>query len=295
MKKRITINNYNIFNKRAGDKDLKIVLISDIHYSSLTDIDNLYQLKNNIGKLDPNYICVAGDIIDCLNFVSDKILMKKFYDWIHNLGNINDKTIPVLVSLGNHDMSFKKNKLNRDNSIYNEYFKNLKGSNTYILDNSYYEDEYVFITGFTQPKDSFHNIDSLKIEKDYYNKLNYKLLSPNNKKIKIALIHSPINLTNKHIAYKLRNYDLILSGHMHNGMIPSFIEKVLKGNSGIIEPNKKLFPKLARGIVKLDENRYLIISGGITKLGWTSGILHYGNVIYPMHIENITITNKKLD
>lgn len=291
MKKRIIINNYKLFNKTIDDIVLRIVLISDIHYSILTDMNDLYKLKNSIIKLNPNYICIAGDVIDCLNFVSDKKLINKFYEWLHNLGNINNNKIPVLISLGNHDMFFKNNKDNVSEEVFRDYLKMLQ-SNAYVLDNSYYEDKYVFISGFSQPKDSFHNKDSLKIEENYYNNINSKLLNPNNSKIKIALIHSPINLVNKQINYKLKNYDLILSGHMHNGMVPSFIDRVVKGNWGIIEPNKKFFPKFARGKIKLDEYRYLIISGGVCKLSYTSGVFHYGNIIYPMHIENITITNE---
>lgn len=291
MKKRIIVNSYKIYNRKIKANDIKIVHISDIHFSSITDFSHLKQLKDKIDVMKPNYICITGDIIDCLKFINDEERIEIFYKWIHNLGNREDKVIPVLISLGNHDMVYKPKEEKYNKSIYNKYLKKLSSTNTYILDDSYYEDDNVVITGFTQPPNTFHSKNSLKQEKKYFDNIKPILLKPSIEKINIALIHSPINIVNKYIVNKLKDYDIVLSGHMHNGMVMPFIDKIFKGNFGIIDPNKKWFPKIARGRVVLEKNKYLIISGGITKLSWCSGIFHYGNFIYPMHIENIIFTN----
>lgn len=290
MNKKVTIKNYNLYNKKVGNKDIKIVLISDIHTSNVTNIKDLYYLKDKINTLNPNYICIAGDIIDSISIISNTEVMNKFYDWLYSLGDINNKKIPVLISLGNHDI----NGINESNKEkYYNYLKKLSSSNTHLLNNSYYKDKYVFIVGFTQPTNTYCTNNSLDEEKKYFDNINSKLLNPSNNKLNIALIHNPINITNKYITNKLNNYDIILSGHMHNGLIPNFIDKIYKGNKGIIFPDKTLFPKIARNIVNLSNNRYLIISGGITKLSHTSGIFHHGNFLYPMEIDDIIVSNNK--
>ena len=290
MKRKIEVIDYEIYNEKILNNNIKIVHLSDIHFSSLTNINNLNNIKDTINKIKPNYICITGDNIDSPKFLENNKLMDKFYQWIHNLGIINHNKIPVLISIGNHDQPNTDNN-NEYKILYNNYLKKLSNSNVHILDSSYYEDKNVFISGFTYPKELISSGDLVGL-KEFYDNLSFKLLNASKKKINIALIHSPINLTNGYIKDKLKNYDLILSGHMHNGLIPPFIDKLLKNNYGLISPNKSFFPKVARGKIKLDKNRYLIISGGVTKLSLSSGIFHYANIIYPISIENIVITGR---
>ena len=44
---------------------------------------------------------------------------------------------------------------------------------------------------------------------------------------KVSLIHSPTRLTEKEVLEHLKEYDLLLSGHTHGGMVPKILEKVL--------------------------------------------------------------------
>ena len=87
---------------------------------------------------------------------------------------------------------------------------------------------------------------------------------------------------------KLSSYDLILSGHMHNGCIPPIIDELVKNNRGIIAPNKKIFPKNARGISIV--GNYAVVSSGITKLSRSAPlILRMFNFIFPMSIHELII------
>lgn len=82
---------------------------------------------------------------------------------------------------------------------------------------------------------------------------------------------------------------MILSGHMHNGLVFNFLDKLIKNNYGFISPNRKLFPNNARGIIKHKNNRFNIISGGIIKFQWCSRFFHYFDFIYPAEIDNVII------
>jgi len=111
------------------------------------------------------------------------------------------------------------------------------------------------------------------------------------------LIHSPIKLIDNNVLEKLHDYDLLLSGHTHNGMVPNILEKIIPDNYGIIAPNKKLFPRLARGkMEKYIKNHKItiIINGGVTKLSLKSSkLLNSLNWLYDISINKIIITKKR--
>ena len=111
-------------------------------------------------------------------------------------------------------------------------------------------------------------------------------------KYRVLLMHSPVCIKNNEIKNKLSKYDLILCGHMHNGVILPGLDELLKNNGGLIAPRKGLFPKYARGIIK-DKN-IVVISGGITKIARCVNIpFRWLNIFFPMSINYITITNDK--
>ena len=114
---------------------------------------------------------------------------------------------------------------------------------------------------------------------------------------KVSLIHSPIKIADKDVLTILKEYDLLLSGHTHSGMVPKFLDKVFKPNQGIIAPNKKLFPDVARGkiVTRLpNKDITLIINGAITKLSERSAkVFSKLNFVYNIDINKITLTSKK--
>ena len=111
------------------------------------------------------------------------------------------------------------------------------------------------------------------------------------------LLKNYIGLDYEYVLNKLSNFDLILCGHTHNGMVPDFLAKMFKSNEGIIAPNKKLLPETARGkIEKMVKNKKItiIITGGITKLSLKSSkVLNKLNFIYNISINKIILTKKR--
>ena len=58
----------------------------------------------------------------------------------------------------------------------------------------------------------------------------------------------------------MHNYDLILAGHTHNGMVPDWLNFLFKENSGIVAPNMHFFPEIAKGkIVKAIDKKTITI------------------------------------
>ena len=261
-------------------KKIKVVLLSDIHFSKYFIIDNLESIRNSISKLAPDYICISGDIIDEVNIVHDTKLINVLTNFLTDLANISK----VFISLGNHDIRNNKDLL---------YFKDLKTNNLYLLNNSYYIDKNVIINGYNMPIEYYYNELGREDVKLMYQDLlkNKNKLYFSNKLFNISLIHSPICLLDKDVSNYLSKCDLILCGHMHNGLVFGWLDKLIKNNYGLVSPSKGLFPDLARGYRKVG-NTNIIISGGITKLSNSSGkILRVLNRIYPISINYIEIVN----
>ena len=97
----------------------------------------------------------------------------------------------------------------------------------------------------------------------------------------ILLLHTPSIITNNNISDL--NVNLVLCGHTHGGLIPSFVS----GNFGIVSPQKTFFPRAIRGMIKFD-NFSLIISGGLIKLSRKSKIGCLNDVYgYNINVINI--------
>lgn len=269
-------------------KDITIVHISDIHFSINTKFKVLDKISNEIRKIKPDYIMITGDLIDEPSITNDKKKIKELLTFLSNIAKISK----VFVSLGNHDI-FTDDDIKFFNKINDLY-------NIYILNNKSYQDEYVYVTGFTLPYNYYYNItgnESPRILANYlddFKKLINKL--PKNT-FKIALIHSPICLTDKIVVDRLHEYDLILSGHTHNGMVPDMLEFIFPKNRGIISPRKGLFPEIARG--KIEQNvdnkiMTIIINGAITKLSNRSGLIFRNlNFLYNKSVNKIIIKRKR--
>lgn len=269
------------------EKDITILHIADIHFSKVTSDKQLNKIKNEIFIHCPNYLIITGDLLDEPSITKDKIKIKELLLFLTDLG----KHTKVIISLGNHDIY-----LNED-YVFFKKINELK--NIYVLNNEIYNDELICITGITLPTSYYYNMyknESKGILLETI-KNNRKITENINKEIpKIALIHSPIRLNDKDVLNELKEYDLLLSGHTHNGLVGKALNKLFKNNIGIISPNKKLFPEVARGKIETTINRKkitLIINGGIIKLSKKSGkILHKLNFLFDVDINKIIIKKK---
>ncbi len=263
-------------------KDTKILVISDIHYMGIKDNNKLDKLYDTLNNYKVDYICIVGDLVD-----NKKIEAKEYFiNWLKRLSKIST----IIISLGNHDIRLygKKKKYSKyyDYEFYN---KINKLNNVYLLNNNSKIINDIYFYGYTQSFEYYYDnkledVNLMKLEIDKYDVSN----TPKNK-FNILLMHSPIHVDNKDIKSKLDNYDLILSGHMHNGVVLPIIDEIFKNNRGIIAPNKRLFPKNARGIIK--DNNIIVISSGITKIAK----YRFLDLFFPIGINYIVLTNKDND
>lgn len=272
--------NYNIYNKKIK-KDINILHISDIHFYKNSDIKLLNKLYDKFKTYKFNYIIITGDILDENKNVINKLIYLK--EWIEKLS----KLALVIIGFGNHDMYSKENGayINDFNGLF---WRNINQmDNVCVLYNNAYEDNNICVYG---------HISSIYY---YYPKENKKVLieeldniPKSNNKYNILLLHSPFYLNDKDISNKLIGYDLVLSGHMHNGLMPPILDEIFDNTRGIITRDKILFSKMCRGHYI---DKYIsIISSGINKLHSKKiYILNLLNVLFPKGFNIIKISNKR--
>ena len=222
----------------------KIVLISDLHYLNKKDLDRLNSILDDINNIKPNFICIPGDIIDKSKVDDENI----FVDWVKRLSKVST----VIISIGNHELY--RSKLNKLGHLNKEFYNKLSNiDNLYVLDNKNIIIDNINFIGITIPieyyfknnLDNFSNLlNKVNIDKKHYN---------------VLLCHSPVDICNKDIL-KNKNIDLVLCGHMHGGVVPRFLRRIM-GTNGFISPNKTLFPKNAYGHLNINNTDIIITSG----------------------------------
>lgn len=282
-------NTYTFVTKQNLNK--KIVLISDIHFSEKFKKEKATLIINRIKSHKPDYICIPGDIIDSKNVLKDLTLKEFILDFIRELSNIA-KTI---ISIGNHDNYYLLKKGFRCQFSYvinKEWFNEIKKiDNVIFLDNELYEEENLSFFGLTLSYMYYE--DEINNEQLFIKELKDNISKLNKEKYNILLCHSPLYVLSKETIEnsEVSNIDLILSGHMHNGVVPPILDSIIKGNKGIFSPDGSwLFKtKLTRGTYKIDD-KTLIISGGITKIHDSSpNILIPFNELFPISMDIINL------
>ena len=270
---------------------INIKYFGDVHVNEFFDEKKLYRIEDVVNDDKTNYICFTGDLINSTNFIRENVSKrKKIISFLERLSRIS----PVIFTLGNHDIFMENN--GWQNDWYEEFWKDVSaidGINMlkYIFK---YEDENIYITdidpGFsyyennTGHEDKEELIKALKIKKRFYQYLNTNRLN-------ILLSHSPVFMTDKDILDIINEFDVILSGHMHNGLVPPIIDQIIKNNRGFITPDMTLFPDNVRGTKNImygDKLIKLMITGGITKIS-KSRIL---NAIFPMSVSEFEYDKK---
>lgn len=261
-----------------ASEETRIVVLSDIHYYNKKMQKLLNAILKQIDKWHPNYICMPGDFID-ESEIQDEECFLSF------LNSLKDRA-PVILSIGNHEV--KKKKVEGD-TINQDFFAKIKNiSNVYLLDNTSLERKNLRFIGLTLPTKSY---DETKQSPSITYEVVTKLYPNGLKKDKynIVLSHSPFCLLYEKVQ-KTKFYqdsDLILAGHTHAGLTPTWIAKRMQ--HVFITPQRHLFPKNSYGYLKCEKT---IVSSGVTKLSHFNP-LRYFNFLFSSEIVVIDLKKER--
>lgn len=223
--------------------DYKILQISDLHSKEFGT--NNEKLINSIKEINPDLILVTGDMFTVSDIsidMNEEELVP--YQLLSKLAT-NYKIVYVS---GNHEEA-KDTIYNGDNyrtrdrsknNAYNRYRSKLESLGVTFVENSYPQNYNDFINIYGVYFDS--------MEKNEY----YQSINLDKTKFNIMLCHDPKYFD----TFANMGFDLVLSGHVHGGII----RIPLVG--GLFSPDRTFFPKYDKGIYKIN-NSYMNVSTGL--------------------------------
>lgn len=186
---RYVIKTYNIdIEKNKTELDhLNIVYISDGHFNTSLNKENIDKVIKSINNISPDILFLGGDFFDEGSTEEDKEIFSK------KIASIKTK-YGIFAVEGNHEYK------SGDNNINNQ-MKYLEDYKIKVLQDEHYKiPGKMNIIGRKDRQGNIKNLD--EVTKDIDNNL-----------FTILLDHRPIIDKNN------KNIDLQLSGHMHNGQI----------------------------------------------------------------------------
>lgn len=240
--KNIIVKETKVINSNLPDTfyGYKLVQLSDIHYKTTIGREELDKIVKKVNKIKPDIIVITGDLLDKnINYTDNDI-----NNIIKLLSNINSKHKYIIT--GDNDL--------------NDEFKNIvEKINFKLLDNTYeiiYNEDIdpILVSGLSTVSDTKNT--SATIEEVE------KTISKYNIKYNILFTHEPYIIDD--INYN--NYQLILSGHTHNGQINIPVIK------DIFMPDKKSIQY--KNFYYKKDNTDLYVSNGLGTTGFRARLLN---------------------
>lgn len=190
--KDIKLNSYEVkINKKTEISELKIALISDIHFNNINNHDHFNKVVNKINSVNPDIVCFSGDIFDGDYYaVENPEKIQKL------LRSINTK-YGIYACIGNHDAG----------KTYNEMIEFLEKSSVHVLDDNYISVENKFIIAGRKDSSPIGNQGKIRSKLPDLD-VQYKDLPV------IVLDHQPSNIKEYN-----SDVDLVLCGHTHKGQL----------------------------------------------------------------------------
>lgn len=185
---------YDIQTKEAVlSPNMKIVLISDLHLGAVNSEKRLESIVKNINSLEPDLICIAGDIFnDDYNAIQNP---EQAIDLFKSM----KATYGVYGTLGNHD----------GGKTFDKMIEFLKRSNIELLNDEYViVDERLVLFGRVDPSPigGFGELTRKDVT---------ELISSLDTNLPVVVMdHTPSKLEQYN-----EKVDLVLSGHTHRGQI----------------------------------------------------------------------------
>ena len=225
----IDVTKYKIKSNQIK-KNYRIVLISDLHNKEFGE--NNIRLINKIKEQNPDFIVVAGDMIQ-----KHEQDISVAYNLLTEIAEFTD----VYYGLGNHEKE-SLNPLNEKGAPIIDTMKIFENTKVHHIDNEYCLINDDIVIG------AMSQLPILHEEREFYDDLNKK----SEKLFSILIYHQPEQI-GKYMSND--NIDLILSGHTHGGQfrIP-FI-------GGVMSPNQGFFPKYDKGLFEFEKSNLIISSG----------------------------------
>ncbi|ARM73804.1 hypothetical protein LMxysn_2169 [Listeria monocytogenes] len=229
---RLTVKKYELYSAKV-DKEIKLVQLSDLHFSEFGDKNK--KLLNEVTDLKPDVIAITGDLFDGQGDSVPKSLIKKL-----------TKIAPTFYSPGNHEYDIK--------DAYEDNYKPfLEKAGVINL-----EDKTVTleVKGQRFQMSGLRSSADLNYDYPYYKEGLAEIKQQQDLKYyQVLLSHMPDYFE----LYVDNGFDLTLSGHTHGGIV-----RIPFTNIGAIAPGPQhtLLPEYVYG-QHTKEDKTMLISAGL--------------------------------
>lgn len=222
---------------------VRIAYLTDLH--SITFGRDNKELLLEIKAAKPDYIFLGGDMIVGSRDFNPEVSL--------HLSRSLAADYPVYMGMGNHEQKLMTYEETRDSS-YPAYMEELKRLDITVLDNESIllkrQADHIRLYGLTMDYVYYGKVwKRVKMNPSYIKK---QLGEASSDEFSILLAHSPKYFK----AYAAWGADLVLSGHVHGGIM------ILPGLGGVIAPDYALFPKYDSGCFK-EKNSQMVLSRGL--------------------------------
>ena len=242
---------YNIveYNIRT-DKDIpgpvRFVMLSDLHDTDVTH-DGNKRLLASIEELDPDFVVLAGDIIT--SYTKDTYEHENARAFLKGLSGRK-----VYYGLGNHEQRYMEEP-ERFKGRYEKLEQYVRSLGIELLSDRFTDisDLNIRIYGFNVPLENYRRVMPPDLVPGA---IEDKFGRADKDKLNILIAHNP-QFFDEYVRF---GPDIVLSGHLHGGVIG------IPGIGGLISPQLKLFPKYDFGTFS-QNGTTMIVSRGI---GWHS-------------------------
>ncbi len=247
---------------KAGSGEVTLVFLSDLH-------DRIYGANNDIliraiADTEPDVILIGGDML----IGKRDRLPKPALTFVRKL----PKIAPTYYSNGNHEQRMKENTQKYGN-VFFRYQKKLLEADVHFLENDSAEFTKnglrIMLTGLELPMKTYEKFHHSQVSgRDVAKQVGTAAEGCYH----ILLAHNPAYFE----GYKEWGADLVLSGHLHGGIVR------VPGGRGCITPQAFLFPKYS-GEMTTEEESTIIVSKGLGTHTINLRLFNYPEVIV-LHI-----------
>lgn len=240
--------------------EFNFLIVSDFHLEKQKGFKNLKKLENSpeINYDEIDFIIIPGDLVNNCVELNDPEFKELFLATLERF----TRGIPTIVSGGNHDqmenIGPRKWKAG-DRFLIQQVLKELSNIK-FIKNGEVLRTEEIDFSAFSP---FFTYYEGLKEDKEVYRKTfnaNTDFEAFTEDKYNVFLTHEPqsiIRLSKENNGCIQKNTDMVVSGHMHDGLLPTPLHKMF-GTKGLISPQMEPFPEYAQGHIKENGTDYVI-------------------------------------
>ncbi|MBQ8956379.1 MAG: metallophosphoesterase [Lachnospiraceae bacterium] len=232
---KLEISHYKFHSEKVR-RDVRLAVLADLHNCMCEDGGR--QLFNVIDGEKPDVIVFAGDMIDA-SFCDPAVMQAM---------KLMHEHYPLIYGIGNHERKLVEDR--QSARVRKIFRKGLQDAGLRLLSDSYkyLSDSGIKISCLDLPVFYFRRFDQPQLD---VRQIREKLGDIDNKYFNVLIAHDPQYFE----AYSDYGPELVLSGHMHGGVVR------IPFLGGLVSPKLKLFPDYTAGLFERKETKMIVSKG----------------------------------